>query len=48
MCSSNLHGTLVRETGRSLQAKGLSPFLKTGHIFARDHFFGISSVTSDE
>ena len=47
MCSSNLQGTQVKETGRYLHASDLSLFLKRGQIFARDHFFGISPVSID-
>ena len=47
MCSSNLQGTQVRETGRQLHASDLSLFLKRGQIFARDHSFGISPVSID-
>ena len=47
ICLSNVHGTQVRETGRLLQAKDLSPFLKSGHIFFRDHSLGISRVSID-
>ena len=38
-----LIGDLVDVT-TLLLAKDLSPFLKSGHIFARDHSLGISSV----
>ena len=47
MCSSNLQGTQVKETGRLLHASDLSLFLKRGQIFARDHSFGISPVSTD-
>ena len=38
MCSSNLQGTQVKETGRSLQASDLSPFLNKGLMFASVHY----------
>ena len=38
MCSSNLQGTQVKETGRWLQARDLSPFSNSGQMFERDHF----------
>ena len=47
MCSSNLQGTQVKETGRYLHASDLSLFLKRGQISARDHSFGISPVSID-
>ena len=45
MCSSNLQGTQVKETGRKLQARDLSPFLNWGQMFARDHSLGISTLS---
>ena len=47
MCSSNLQGTQVKETGLCLHASDLSLFLKRGQIFTRDHSFGISPVSID-
>ena len=47
MCSSNLQGTQVKETGRQLQARDLSHFLNSGQMFARDHSFGISPLSID-
>ena len=44
MCSCNLQGTQVKETGRQLHS-GLSFFFKRVQIFARDHSFGISPVS---
>ena len=46
-CSSNSLGAQIRETGRYLQAKELSPFWYRGHMFASDHSLGISSVSID-
>ena len=47
ICSSNLHGTHARDTGRQLQARTLSHFLKRGQMFARSHSLGISPVSRD-
>ena len=47
MCSSNLQGTQVKETGRYLQARDLSPFLNRGQMFARDHSLGSSPLSID-
>ena len=47
MCSSNLQGTQVKETGRFVQARDLSPFLNSGQMFARDHSLGISPLSID-
>ena len=47
MCTSNLQGTQVKETGRQLQARGLSPFLNSGKMFTRDHSLGISPLSID-
>ena len=41
------NGTQVRETGQYLQAKALSPFLKSGHKVARDHSLRMSPVPID-
>ena len=47
MCSSYLQGTQVKETGRQLQARDLSPFLNRGQMFARGHSLGISPLSID-
>ena len=47
MCSSNLQGTQVKETGRLLQARDISPFLNSGQMFAKDHSLGISPLSID-
>ena len=48
MCSSNLQGTQVKETGRLLLARDLSPFLNSGQMFARDHSLEISPLSIKE
>ena len=47
ICSRSLQGIQVTETGRLLQARDLSPFLKSGQILASDHSLGISPVLID-
>ena len=47
MCSSNLQGTQVKETGRYLQVRDLSPSLNSGQMFARDHSLGFSPLSID-
>ena len=41
ICSSNLQGTKPRKPGENCAQSDLSPFLKMGQIFQRDHTFGI-------
>ena len=47
MCSGNLQGTQVKETGRQLQASDLSPFSNKGLMFASVHSLGISPESID-
>ena len=47
MCSRSLQGIQVKETGRQLQARDLSPFLKGGQILASDHSLESSLVLID-
>ena len=47
MCSSNLQAAQVREIGRYLQARDMSPFLNRGLIFASVHSLGTSPDSID-
>ena len=47
ICSRSLQGILVKKIGRQLQARDLSPFLKSGQILASGHSLGISPVLID-
>ena len=47
ICSRSLHGIQVKESGRELQARDPSTFLKSEQILVSDHSLGVSPVLID-